>query len=187
MPSPDPESKKVYTRTGDLGLTSLRTGERVAKSDIRVAICGEADELNSYLGLASSLSNDSGLKQLVSRLQNEVLSIAGRLQTPSLLNLEAERIAALEAEIDNLSEELDPINYFILPGGSPAAAACHVARTVCRRVERSLVGLEKQEPVPGTVLQYFNRLADLLFVLARAFNHREGVPDIRWENQFAGE
>jgi len=184
MPSPESESKKVYTRTGDLGQTSLRTGERVPKSDIRVAICGEVDELNSYLGLAASLTPDSGLKQLVSKLQNEILSIAGRLQTPSLLNLEPQRIEALETQIDTLSEDLEPISYFILPGGSPAAAACHVARTVCRRVERSMVGLEAKEPVPGEVLQYFNRLADLLFILARAFNHREGVPDIRWENQF---
>jgi len=187
MPSPEPESKKGYTRTGDLGQTSLRTGERVPKSDIRVAICGEVDELNSFLGLAAAMTGDSGLKQLVIRLQNEILSIAGRLQTPTLMNLDNQRIIDLETLIDELSSELDSINYFILPGGSPSAAACHMARTVCRRVERSLVGLEAKEPIPGEVLQYFNRLADLLFVLARAFNHREGVPDIRWINQFSGE
>lgn len=180
MKSPESKGTKIYTRTGDMGLTSLTTGERVPKNDIRVALCGEVDELNSVLGLVASLTDSPDLTALIHRLQNEVLGIAGKLQTPSQVSLDGERVSFLEQEIDRLNEELEPIDYFILPGGTPSAAACHVARTVCRRIERNLVGLEDKEPVSGTILQYFNRLADLLFVLARALNRRENVPDIRW-------
>ena len=181
MSSPANKSKKVYTRTGDMGLTSLTTGERVPKNDIRVAMCGDVDELNSFLGLAASLNSSPDLAELFARIQNEILGIAGRLQTPSIVTIEDSRISSLEQTIDSLSSELQSIDYFILPGGASSAAACHIARTICRRIERKLVGLGEKEPVSGTVLQYFNRLSDLLFVLARTLNSRENVPDVRWE------
>jgi len=179
----NPESNtsgKIYTRTGDMGLTALTTGERVSKSDFRVRLGGEVDELNSLVGLAASLTGDQEPAALFHRIQNQLMGIAGRLQTPSRVTVEAEILEAMEREIDSLTDSMEPISYFILPGGSPAAAACHVARTVCRRVERNLVALGEKEPLSGTVFQYFNRLSDLLFVLARHLNFREGVPDIRW-------
>ena len=171
----------IYTRGGDLGLTSLSTGERVSKSDFRVDICGEVDELNSFLGLAASFNKDDRLDALLRQAQNELLGLAGKLQTPSLVTLHASHISRIEQSIDELNSELEPIDYFILPGGTPASSACHVARTVCRRIERKLVAQEGKEPVPPPVLQYFNRLSDLLFVLARAMNQAENVPDVRWE------
>lgn len=180
MKSPESKGTKIYTRTGDMGLTSLTTGERVPKNDIRVAMCGEVDELNSFLGLVASLNSSPDLAELLTRIQNEILGIAGRLQTPSIVTIEETRITSLEQTIDSLSSELESIDYFILPGGAPSASACHIARTICRRIERNLVGLGEKEPVSGTVLQYFNRLSDLLFVLARTLNRRENVPDVRW-------
>ncbi len=183
MDKPGNESERIYTRTGDMGLTSLTTGERVPKNDIRVTLCGEVDELNSFIGLVASLNSSPDLAGLFTLIQNEILDIAGKLQTPSTVSIEEFRIKALEQTIDLLSGELESISYFILPGGVPAASSCHIARTICRRIERNLVSLGEKEPVSGTVLQYFNRLSDLLFTLARTLNHRENVPDVRWKNK----
>lgn len=165
-----------------MGLTSLTTGERVAKDDIRVEICGEADELNSFLGLVASLNDHEDLNLIICRLQHEILAIAGGLQTPSIVPVEDRKITDLEQDIDRLDKTLEPISHFILPGGTPAAAACHTARAVCRRIERKLVSISGREPLPGPVLQYFNRLGDLLFILARALNQRSGKEEIRWNN-----
>ena len=181
MSKPGNKSKKVYTRAGDMGLTSLTTGERVPKNDIRVALCGEVDELNSFIGLVASLNSSPDLAELLTLVQNEILDIGGKLHTPSMVSIEEIRITALEQTIDLLSSELESIDYFILPGGAPSASACHIARTICRRIERNLVSLGEKEPVSGTVLQYFNRLSDLLFTLARTLNNRENVPDVRWK------
>lgn len=171
----------IYTRGGDLGLTSLATGERVSKNDFRVALCGEVDELNSFLGLAASFNTDDTLAALLRQVQNELLGLAGKLQIPSQVFLDQNLVSRMEQTIDELNSELGPIDYFILPGGTPAASACHVARTICRRIERELVALEGKEPVPASVLQYFNRLSDLLFVMARAMNQAGNVPDVRWK------
>ena len=181
MSKPGNKSKKVYTRTGDMGLTSLTTGERVPKNDIRVALCGEVDELNSFIGLVASLNSSPDLAELLTQIQNEILDIAGKLQTPSIVSIEEIRITALEQTIDLMSSELESIDYFLLPGGAPSASACHIARTICRRIERNLVSLGEKEPVSGSVLQYFNRLSDLFFTLARTLNKRENVPDVRWK------
>jgi cob(I)alamin adenosyltransferase len=181
MSSREKEAKKVYTRTGDMGLTSLTTGERVLKSDTRVSLCGELDELNSFLGLAASLTSFPDLKDLLHQIQNEIMTIAGKLQTPSRASVDESRIVSIEKNIDTLTNETGSITYFILPGGSPAAAASHISRTICRRIERNLVALGEKEPVSSTILQYFNRLSDLLFVLARALNSRENTPDVRWQ------
>ena len=171
----------IYTRTGDRGSTTLSTGERVAKSDPRVAMCGEVDELNSCLGMAVSLSRDPELKELLRGIQHRLMGLAGKLHAPSMIELDETYVSDMEREIDRLNRELDPIKFFILPGGAASASACHLARTVCRRIERNLVARDASEPVPAPVLQYFNRLADLLFVVARSLNQREGVEDVRWE------
>ena len=181
MSSREKEAKKVYTRTGDMGLTSLTTGERVLKSDTRVSLCGEVDELNSFLGMAASLTSFPDLKDLLHQVQNEIITISGKLQTPSRATVDESCIVSIEKNIDALTNETGSITYFILPGGSPAAAASHISRTICRRIERDLVALGEKEPVSSTILQYFNRLSDLLFVLARALNCRENTPDVRWQ------
>ena len=181
MSNPENKSNKVYTRTGDMGLTSLTTGERVLKSDSGVSLCGEVDELNSFLGMIASLTSSPDLKDLLHQIQNELMAIAGKLQTPSRASVEESCIVSIEKNIDALSSETGSIPYFILPGGSPAAASSHIARTICRRIERNLVALGEKEPVSGTIYRYFNRLSDLLFVLARALNLRENVPDVRWQ------
>ncbi len=177
---------KIYTRTGDAGETSLFDGSRVSKADSRVDAYGDVDELNAWLGLARAARLDADLDQPLVRIQQDLFALGAQLADPgeriaervlkaSLADADVER---LEALIDRLESELPPLRRFILAGGSPAGAALHVARTVCRRAERRIVSLA---PVPDAVLiKYVNRLSDLLFVLARVVNHRAGVPEIEW-------
>lgn len=177
---------KIYTRTGDAGETSLFDGSRVSKADSRVDAYGDVDELNAWLGLARAARLDADLDQPLVRIQQDLFALGAQLADPgeriaarvvkaSLADADVER---LEALIDRLESELPPLRRFVLAGGSPAGAALHVARTVCRRAERKIVSLT---PVPDAVLiKYVNRLSDLLFVLARAVNHRAGVPEIEW-------
>ncbi len=177
---------KIYTRTGDAGETSLFDGSRVSKADSRVDAYGDVDELNAWLGLARAARLDADLDQPLVRIQQDLFALGAQLADPgeriaervlkaSLADADVER---LEALIDRLESELPPLRRFILAGGSPAGAALHVARTVCRRAERRIVSLA---PMPDAVLiKYVNRLSDLLFVLARVVNHRAGVPEIEW-------
>jgi cob(I)alamin adenosyltransferase len=177
---------KIYTKTGDLGETSLFDNTRVSKSDRRVDAYGEVDEVNACLGAARSAGVDADIGSLIETLQKSLFALGARLADPSA------RIAArvtkaaigeaditrLEEAIDRLETELPPLRAFILPGGSPAGAALHLARTVCRRAERRAVALgDEVEPF---VVVYLNRLSDLLFVMARAVNHRAGVPETEW-------
>ncbi len=183
------EAMPIYTRTGDEGLTALVGGERVKKSTLRVAAYGTVDEANSALGLARSLlpGELAELDPLLDRLQRALFDLGSDLAT--LKNSPAERhitrmhpedVAGLEAEIDRLEAELPPLKLFILPGGHPAAAALHLARTAVRRAEREAVALAEHEWVNAEALRYLNRLSDLLFVLARYVNHRLGVPEPIW-------
>jgi cob(I)alamin adenosyltransferase len=177
---------KIYTRTGDAGETSLFDGSRVSKADSRVDAYGDVDELNAWLGLARAARLDADLDQPLVRIQQDLFALGAQLADPgeriaervlkaSLAEADVER---LEALIDRLESELPPLRRFILAGGSPAGAALHVARTVCRRAERRIVSLA---PMPDAVLiKYVNRLSDLLFVIARVVNHRAGVPEIEW-------
>lgn len=177
---------KIYTRTGDAGETSLFDGSRVSKADSRVDAYGDVDELNAWLGLARAARLDADLDQPLVRIQQDLFALGAQLADPgeriaarvvkaSLADADVER---LEALIDRLESELPPLRRFVLAGGSPAGAALHVARTVCRRAERKIVSLT---PMPDAVfIKYVNRLSDLLFVLARAVNHRAGVPEIEW-------
>lgn len=180
---------KIYTRTGDQGQTSLLGGGRVSKDDLRVAAYGDVDELNAALGAAMALEPTDFERNLLESIQRDLFAIGGRLATPdparvpkttAKTELRPERIKALEEAIDRADQELAPLSAFILPGGTPKAAMFHLARTVCRRAERSVVALHRQAPVPETILAYLNRLGDLLFTLARLVNRRSGVADRSW-------
>ena len=179
-------SVKLYTRTGDTGETSLFDGTRVRKDDERVAAYGDVDELNAWLGLARASGLDADLDAVVVHLQRDLFALGAQLADPAhklaarvdKAFIDDEDVARLERAIDNLDGEVPPLRRFILAGGCPAGAAFHVARTVCRRAERRIIALE---PKPdGVLLQYVNRLSDLLFAMARAVNARAGVPETEW-------
>ncbi len=179
---------KIYTKTGDDGTTGLLGAGRVGKDDPRIDSYGTVDELNAVLGLARASGGlDAGLDALIARVQDDLFAVGSALADPNPLgkfhNAVAEGHATrLEAEIDRLEAELPPLTQFILPGGCPAAAQIHLARTTCRRAERLVVHLARQPgvDVPQHLVAYLNRLSDFLFVLARVVNQREGVADIPW-------
>ncbi len=172
---------KIYTRTGDQGTTGLGDGTRVPKDHPRVEAYGSVDELNSLLGvlLAEPLSDD--LRALLTDIQHDLFDLGGELSVPGRQTLPEARVAALERILDALNAELPPLKEFILPGGTRAAALCHLARTVCRRAERRVVSLALSEAVSPVAVKYLNRLSDLLFVLARTLNRRFGLPDVLWQ------
>ena len=174
---------KITTRTGDAGDTGLGDGSRVAKDHARIAALGDVDELNSALGLLLAEEVPAEIRAALSETQNDLLDLGGELSIPGHALLKAERVAFLEEETQALNKDLAPLKEFILPGGTRAAAAAHLARTVCRRAERSVVALGRKEPVGATARQYLNRLSDLLFVAARALNKAAGVGDVQWRHQ----
>ena len=172
---------KIYTRTGDDGTTGLGDGLRVAKHSARIEALGAVDELNSQVGvLLTEPGLDDVIQALLTRIQHELFELGGELAIPNTARLVPEMATRLEQELDALNETLPPLKEFILPGGSRAAAQCHVARAVCRRAERRLAALAQLEPVSPAALIYLNRLSDLLFVLCRALNRALGVADVLW-------
>lgn len=177
---------KIYTRTGDAGTTGLFGGDRVVKTHPRIEAYGTVDEVNAHLGLAlAHLGGDSSLGALISRLQSDLFVIGADLATPShakpsVPRVEAAHVTALETAIDALEGDLAPLKQFVLPGGTLASSALHVARTVCRRSERLCVELAGMEPINEYVPVYLNRLSDLLFVMSRWANHDAGVEDTPW-------
>lgn len=181
---------KTYTRSGDEGRTSLFGGQRVSKADPRVGAYGIVDELNATIGLAESLVDDPGISEQLRQLQSRLFDIGADLATPQagtseraqthVPRVDGARITELEEAIDAAESELEPLSTFILPGGTPGAAALHMARTVCRRAERQVVALSQQEEINPAVLIYLNRLSDLLFVLARLVNRRGGQEELPW-------
>ena len=180
---------KIYTRTGDAGETGLFGGGRVPKDHPRVAAYGDVDELNAAIGLARALEPQAFAAALLEEIQRDLFAIGGRLASPdpdkvgkalAKAALPEGRARALEEAIDSAEDRLPPLERFVLPGGTPKAAALHVARTVCRRAERSVVGLAREAEVPPPILAYLNRLSDLLFVLARRANADAGRPDVAW-------
>ncbi len=181
---------KIYTKTGDEGDTSLMGGGRVPKDHARVAAYGDVDETNGAIGLALTAEPRDLAADLLHAVQRDLFTIGGALATPDpdrlkpaqrdKMDLSADRIPALERAIDEAAAELPALQAFVLPGGTPKAAALHYARTVCRRAERSVVHLEHAEAVAPDILVYLNRLSDLLFTLARLANHRAGVGDVTW-------
>lgn len=177
---------KIYTKTGDLGETGLFAGPRVRKDDPRIEAYGTVDELNAVLGVVRTQNPGPELDPLLERIQNELLSLGAELATPDPETngtqiLGDEHIEALERAIDHFEARLQPLRNFILPGGTPAAAFLHLARTVCRRAERHVVTLTfAPRPAAPRLVQYLNRLGDLLFVLSRAANALAGHPDVLW-------
>lgn len=178
---------KIYTRTGDSGETSLLGGVRVPKTEPRVAAYGDVDELNAWLGLVRSATGDPQLAAMLERLQHDLFAVGARLADPAhriagrvaKAAIGAADIERLEEWIDLLEAELPPLRRFILAGGGTAGAALHVARTVSRRAERSIVGLGP-DAVEAELLTYMNRISDLLFVMARTANHRGGHAETEW-------
>ena len=180
---------RIYTRTGDAGTTRLATGATVSKSDLRVEAYGAVDETNACLGLARlHTADDHDLDAMLARIQNELFDLGADLSTPARadeatgakLRVLDSQVARLEGEIDALNDGLPDLKSFVLPGGTAAAAALHLARTVCRRAERDAVRLvEAGEPVSGPAMRYLNRLSDFLFVAARWANGR-GADEVFW-------
>lgn len=185
-----PKLTKIYTRTGDAGMTALGSRQRVSKDALRVQAYGTVDELNAALGLARALGLSYRLAALLPAIQNELFHLGSDLsfteedkQTYRIPEIEPRHVEALEAFIDELNDIVGPLENFILPGGTPGAAALHVARTVCRRAERDVVSLSRQEPVGQHVLSYLNRLSDALFVMARYENHASGQLETTWNSR----
>lgn len=175
---------KIYTRTGDDGTTGLFGGKRVRKDDVRVTAYGDVDETNAAIGLAAACMEDSDTSAALQQIQHDLFAIGARLATPanepSTQSIGDADVKRMEQWIDLASDKLPPLTNFILPGGTQASAALHMARAVCRRSERAVVHLDRQEPVGGNVIVYLNRLGDLLFVFARAANQRAGREDCLW-------
>jgi cob(I)alamin adenosyltransferase len=177
---------KIYTRTGDAGETSYFDGTRVRKDDPRLDAYGDVDELNAWIGLVCASGIDADLGEALAHVQRDLFALGAQLADPAdklaprvvKAVLGEADVGRLEALIDRLEAELPPLRHFILAGGTPAGAALHVARTVCRRAERRLVALAP--PIDPVLLQYTNRLSDLLFVFARVVNHRGNAPEREW-------
>ncbi len=180
---------KIYTKTGDEGLTGLFGGGRVSKDDPRVEAYGDVDELNATLGLARAVELMPRVDEVLVPIQRDLFSLGALLATPdrekmhdhlAKAQIDDGRIRELEHAIDACDKELEPLRAFIVPGGTPKAAALHVARTVCRRAERRVIHLQKEVEIPQIVVVYLNRLSDLLFTLARVANTRAGAGEVTW-------
>lgn len=185
---------KVYTRGGDKGETSLISGERVSKADPRLECYGTVDELNATLGLVNvaleTSAAGSHLLPIISRVQNELFNLGAELgasdpeRRAKLPRVEMRHVEALERDIDGVNDELPELRSFVLPGGGAASAAFHLARTVCRRAERLVVGLAQAEDIGGDLqIQYLNRLSDALFVWGRWCAHKDGRPEPLWDSR----
>jgi cob(I)alamin adenosyltransferase len=180
---------KIYTRTGDKGTTGLGTGERRSKADLRIEAFGTVDEANSCIGLARlhTAAAHPEIDAMLARIQNELFDLGADLCVPDdgkpldyePLRIIASQVKQLEADIDRLNKAMKPLKSFVVPGGSPAAAALHLARTTARRAERLIVALAQKETVGAEALKYINRLSDFLFVAARAVNDN-GNADVLW-------
>ncbi len=178
---------KIYTKKGDGGTTSLFGGERVDKDSLRIEAYGTVDELNSQLGVVRSLQPAKVLLEILEQLQNDLFVLGADLATPNdtgkkgIKRIGLHHAEALEKHIDRLDVELEPLSSFVLPAGGRVAAALHVARTVCRRAERSVVRLKKDGNIGDAPVVYLNRLSDLLFVMARYANKLDGVAETPWQ------
>lgn len=174
---------KITTRTGDKGETGLGDGSRVRKDHARVAALGDVDELNSALGVLLAEELPAEVRGALGEVQQDLLDLGGELSIPGHAILGVEQVHRLEKTVETWNADLAPLKEFILPGGSRAAAAAHLARTVCRRAERSVVALARKGKVSEPARHYLNRLSDLLFVAGRALNRAAGVEDVQWRHQ----
>ena len=179
---------KIYTKFGDSGETALFGGMRLGKDAPRIEAIGTVDELNAYIGYAQTLVNAADLSELMTQIQNHLFSVGADLATPethakaSEFRISEDFTTEMETAIDTLSQELPPLTNFILPGGCTAGAILHIARVVCRRSERCVVHLTREEDVNPEIIRSLNRLSDLLFVLARTVNFRANAPEPIWES-----
>lgn len=180
---------KIYTKTGDTGQTGLFGGGRVPKDDLRVEAYGDVDELNAVIGMARCIEIMPRIDEVLVPIQRDLFAIGALLATPDRermathlekARIDEARITELELAIDDAESELEPLRAFIIPGGTPKAAALHVARTVCRRAERHVVRLQRDVDIPVLAIIYLNRLSDLLFTLARLANRRAGAGEVTW-------
>ena len=172
---------KIYTRTGDDGSTGLGDGSRVPKENLRVEAYGTVDEANSAIGVVlSAAALPPAVAHCLTEVQHDLFDLGGELCIPGTRMIEAAQVERLETELDAFNENLPPLKEFILPGGGPAAAACHVARAVCRRAERRCWSLARAEAVSAETLKYLNRLSDLLFVVARVLARHENGSEVIW-------
>jgi cob(I)alamin adenosyltransferase len=174
----------IYTRTGDRGTTGLASGDRIGKSSLRVAALGSVDELNAAIGLSAaqtSPESDDAIIPCLLGIQNNLFIVGAILAQAGGMQLPDDAVTGLEADIDRFDAELPPLTHFILPGGSPAGAQLHVARTICRRAERDLLTLGATDKVESALSSYLNRLSDLLFVLARLVNQHAGIEEQAWK------
>jgi cob(I)alamin adenosyltransferase len=175
---------RIYTRTGDQGTTGLGDGSRVPKDSLRVEAFGTVDEANSTIGMILAVAGiPDAVRACLGEIQHDLFDLGGELCIPGHRIMAAKHTARLEAELDAFNDPLPPLKEFILPGGGPAAAACHLARTVCRRAERICWTLAREETVAPEVLTYLNRLSDLLFVLARVLARHENGVEVLWRHR----
>jgi cob(I)alamin adenosyltransferase len=174
---------RITTRTGDAGETGLGDGSRVSKSSLRIHALGEIDELNSMLGVVLAEELPAAAREALSTVQQDLFDLGGETSIPGHQMLGAAQVERLEATQAQWNADLAPLKEFILPGGTRAAAATHLARAVCRRAERALVALAAREPVSAHARAYVNRLSDLLFVLGRVLNRDAGRGDVQWKHK----
>lgn len=185
-----PRITKVYTRTGDDGSTALGTGKRVQKDSLRIEVMGTVDELNAHIGMAMSSGVGEEIESALQKVQNDLFHLGADLCVPEedksrkpVPVIAQRHIDELEKVMDQLSENLPPLENFVLPGGSTSAATLHVARAVCRRAERLAIALSRKEQIGQFIIPYLNRLSDALFVMGRYENKREGSPDLLWDSR----
>lgn len=176
---------KITTRTGDAGETGLGDGSRIEKDSARIRTLGDIDELNSALGLILAEDLPADARELLDRVQHDLFDLGGETSIPGHSMVSEAQVLALEAKLGDWNDGLPPLKEFILPGGTRAAAAAHLARAICRRAERSLVELGRKEAIGPHARQYLNRLSDLLFVLGRVLNRHAGRSDVQWRHQRA--
>jgi len=181
------EDWKIYTKTGDRGETSLLGGRRVPKHHLKIEAYGTADELNAFIGYLRDQEISAHDKDVLLEIQDRVFTAESLLACDDgckpeyLPNMQEADITLLEQEIDRMNETLPPLKHFILPGGHPAISQAHICRCVCRRAERIITQIAEQEQVDDLIIQYFNRLSDYFFVLARKIGHEKGIPDLEWK------
>ena len=174
---------KIYTRTGDKGTTGMAGGERIEKDSARVAAIGDMDELNCHIGLVISEQPSAELKEILLTIQHDLFNVGGELCMPEHSVMTEQRVVWLEDRLDELNENLPPLLEFILPGGGKAASQCQLARAMCRRTERSIVGLAREMEINNAVKAYVNRLSDLLFVLCRVLSREAGEDEVYWKSE----
>lgn len=174
---------QIATRTGDDGTTGLADGSRVAKDHLRIAALGDVDELNSNIGLLATEDMPVAVRADLSDIQHDLFDLGGELSIPGYTMVSEQQVARLDARLAHYNADLPRLEEFILPGGSRAASIAHVCRTVCRRAERSLVTLGREDKLNDAPRQYLNRLSDLLFVLARVLNRHAGGSDVQWQQR----